>query len=45
LEAQRFYRAALEIDPTYPPAGSNLERITARRQLGPIDLGEGGEKP
>ncbi len=45
LEAQRFYRAALEIDPTYQPAGGNLERITARRQLGPIDLGEGGEKP
>jgi DNA-binding response OmpR family regulator len=40
LEAQRFYRAALEIDPTYRPAGENLERITSRRQLGPIDLGE-----
>jgi DNA-binding NtrC family response regulator len=39
LEAQRFYRAALEIDPTYRPAGDNLERITSRRQLGPIDLG------
>jgi DNA-binding response OmpR family regulator len=44
LEAQKFYRAALEIDPTYRPAGDNLERITSRRQLGPIDLGEGGEK-
>jgi len=44
LEAQKFYRAALEIDPTYRPAGENLERITSRRQLGPIDLGEGGEK-
>jgi CheY-like chemotaxis protein len=43
-EAQKFYRAALEIDPTYRPAGGNLERITSRRQLGPIDLGEGGEK-
>ena len=44
LEAQKFYRAAMEIDPTYRPAGENLERITSRRQLGPIDLGEGGEK-
>ncbi len=45
LEAQRFYRAALEIDPTYRPAGGDLERIIARRQMGPIDLGEGGGKP
>jgi DNA-binding response OmpR family regulator len=44
LEAQRFYRAALEIDPTYRPAGENLERITSRRQLGPIDLGEANVK-
>jgi DNA-binding response OmpR family regulator len=44
LEAQRFYRAALEIDPTYEPASSNLERITLRRRLGPIDLGKPGEK-
>jgi two-component system, OmpR family, alkaline phosphatase synthesis response regulator PhoP len=40
LEAQKFYRAALEIDPTYRPAGENLERITSRRQIGPIDLEE-----
>jgi DNA-binding NtrC family response regulator len=44
LEAQKFYRAALEIDPTYRPAGENLERITSRHQLGPIDLGTGQEK-
>ena len=44
LEAQKFYRAALEIDPTYRPAGENLERITSRRQLGPIDFGETGKK-
>jgi DNA-binding response OmpR family regulator len=44
LEAQRFYRAALEIDPTYRPAGENLERITISHRLGSIDLGEGGEK-
>jgi len=42
LEAQRFYRAALEIDPTYRPAGENLERITISHRLGSIDLGEGG---
>jgi DNA-binding response OmpR family regulator len=44
LAAQKFYRAALMIDPTYRPAGENLEKITSRRQLGPIDLGEGEEK-
>jgi DNA-binding NtrC family response regulator len=44
LEAQRFYRAALEIDPTYRPAGENLERITSRRQLGPLNLGETNDK-
>lgn len=44
LEAQRFYRAALEIDPTYRPAGENLERITSRRQLGPLNLGEANDK-
>lgn len=43
LEAQKYYRAALEIDPTYGPALANLERITLRRQLGPIDTGEGRE--
>ena len=44
LEAQRFYRAALEIDPTYEPAGANLDRITLRRRLGPIDLGKTEKK-
>ena len=44
LEAQKFYRAALEIAPTYRPAGENLERITTSHRLGSIDLGEGGEK-
>ena len=43
LEAQKFYRAALEIDPTYRPAGENLERITTSHRLGSIDLGEVGE--
>jgi DNA-binding response OmpR family regulator len=39
VEAQRFYRAALEIDPTYKPAGANLERITSWNKFGGIDLG------
>jgi DNA-binding response OmpR family regulator len=39
LEAQKFYRAALDIDPTYKPAKANLERTTSWRKLGPIDLG------
>lgn len=29
IEAQKFYRAALDIDPTYKPAWSNIERITS----------------
>jgi len=28
LEAQKYYRAALELDPTYKPARDNLERTT-----------------
>jgi DNA-binding NtrC family response regulator len=39
LEAQKFYRAALEIDPTYKPAAGNLERATSRDKLGKIDIG------
>jgi DNA-binding response OmpR family regulator len=39
LEAQKFYRAALDIDPTYTPAKTNLERTTSWRKSGPIDLG------
>jgi DNA-binding NtrC family response regulator len=41
LEAQKFYRAALEIDPTYKPAAGNLERATSRNKLGKIDIGTG----
>jgi two-component system, OmpR family, alkaline phosphatase synthesis response regulator PhoP len=39
LEAQKFYRAALEIDPTFKPAQANLERITSWSKFGRIDLG------
>jgi DNA-binding NtrC family response regulator len=38
LEAQKFYRAALDIDPTYKPAWANLARATSFK-VGTIDLG------
>jgi DNA-binding response OmpR family regulator len=39
VEAQKFYRAALDIDPTYKPAAANLDRITSWRQPGKITIG------
>jgi lipoprotein NlpI len=45
VEAQKFYRAALDIDPTFKPAHANLDRITSWHKFGPIDIGtrkEGG---
>jgi len=39
LEAQKFYRAALDIDPTFKPAWTNLERTTSWGKFGKIDLG------
>jgi DNA-binding response OmpR family regulator len=39
LEAQKFYRAALDIDPTFKPAYANLERATSLNKFGKIDLG------
>ncbi len=39
IEARKFYRAALDIDSTYKPAWSNLERITSTNRVGNIDLG------
>ena len=39
VEAQKFYRAALDIDPTFKPARANLERTTSWNRLGKIDLG------
>lgn len=54
LEAQKFYRAALDIDPAFKPASANLERTTSWRKVGKVDLGpdnvetglrdQGGEK-
>jgi DNA-binding NtrC family response regulator len=39
LEAQKFYRAALDIDPTFKAAWANLRRTTSWNKLGRIDLG------
>jgi DNA-binding response OmpR family regulator len=39
VEAQKFYRAALDIDPTFEPARTNLDRTTSRQKFGKIDLG------
>jgi two-component system, OmpR family, alkaline phosphatase synthesis response regulator PhoP len=45
LEAQKFYRAALDIDPTYRPARANLDRITTWDKRGWIDLGTAERGP
>ncbi|MGM0596687.1 MAG: response regulator [Myxococcota bacterium] len=39
MEAQKFYRASLDIDPTYKPAWTNLERATSWENHGEIELG------
>lgn len=44
LEAQKFYRAALAMDPTYKPAQANLERTVSFHKLGKVDLGISKEK-
>lgn len=43
LEAERHYRAALELDPTYKPARENLNRTTDWEPKGNIVLGESRE--
>lgn len=43
LEARKFYRAALDIDPTYKPAHANLDRITSWGKQGRIDFGSSDE--
>ncbi|MBU2547188.1 MAG: response regulator [Proteobacteria bacterium] len=40
LEAQKFYRAALDIDPTFKPAQANLDRTTSFNKFGRISLGQ-----
>jgi DNA-binding response OmpR family regulator len=47
LESQRYYRAALALDPTYKPAWNNLSRSTQSWPEGQVDLGgreETGQK-
>ncbi|HUX20056.1 MAG TPA: response regulator [Spirochaetia bacterium] len=44
LQAQKFYRAALSIDPTYEPASRNLSRTTERSPGEVLDIGA-GRKP
>lgn len=39
LEAQKFYRLALDVDPTFKPALVNLERTTSWDKFGEIDIG------
>jgi len=39
VAAQKFYRAALDLDPTYKPASANLERTTSWHKAGKVDLG------
>ena len=39
-EAQKYYRAALEIDPSYLPAKANLARTASLYKFGKIQLGE-----
>jgi DNA-binding response OmpR family regulator len=39
LDAQKFYRAALDIDPSFKPARINLDRTTSWNKFGKIDLG------
>ncbi len=44
LEAQKFYRAALDIDPTYKPARANLDRASSWQKFGQIQLEPGQER-
>jgi len=39
LKAQKLYRTALEMDPTYLPASDNLERTTSMQKYGNINFG------
>ncbi len=40
VEARKYYRAALSIDPTFEPAMKNLERVTSWHKKGSIVFGE-----
>ncbi len=46
-ESLKFYRAALDIDPTFEPARANLAGAVSWPRIGPVDLGgddEGAER-
>lgn len=43
LDALKFYRAALDIDPTFKPAAVNLDRATSWNKSGKIDIGPAGK--
>lgn len=43
LQAQRFYRAALALDPAYRPARNNLDRLVGIKMFKTWDLGEATE--
>jgi CheY-like chemotaxis protein len=40
LAAQKFYRAALDVDPAFKPAWTNLNRTTSWNKSGGVDLGQ-----
>ena len=44
LEAQKFYRAALDMDPAFKSAWANLDRTTSWHKFGKIDLGPDGKE-
>jgi tetratricopeptide (TPR) repeat protein len=44
LEAQKFYRAALDMDSTFKSAWANLDRSTSWYKFGKIDLGPDGKE-
>lgn len=39
LQAQKYYRAAIALEPDYKPAYNNLERSTGRSTSGKLDIG------
>ena len=44
IEAQKFYRAAMDLNPCYKPATLNLERVTSLDKTGKIFLGDSQEQ-
>lgn len=44
LQAQKYYRAAIALNPTYEPAYNNLRRTTGIRERVAMDLGASFQK-